>query len=216
MTGRHWRAAKPLTVSAAQAVAGTPLQNGPGELVGWSLSAGVAVASAPGQGRVVAPGAGATIATMTLAQGTYLIHWAGELDGAAAAAELNNMELFYGGTGPLFADLPPVAGNYPQEDVTTIAPAGGLIVAVKANIAGTAGVGYSADISAIPTNDGFGSILDGGQLLAVVSLSPGASDTQGPGSRGVRFDTSVAVLTSSGILSGVLYVADLVDPAGEM
>jgi hypothetical protein len=210
----HWRAADALTVSAAQAAAGTLLQNGPGELVGWSLSAGSAITSSDAEARVVAPGAGATITSVILPQGTWLIKWTVELDGAAAAADLNNFKLNYGGANPLNSLNPAAAGTYPQQDQTTIAGAGTLTVSVQAIGAGTAGVGYSASITAIPTSDAFGSILDGGQLLAVISLSAGASDTQGPGSRGIRFDNSVAVSASVGQLSGVLYVADLVDPSG--
>lgn len=205
----HWRrGAYALTVSQAQAAAGTILANGPKRLMGWSMVSGAAV-TAEGQGRVVAPAAGAIIAQVTgLAAGDYLVTWSVELDGAAAAAELNNFSLNNGAAAVLVSDNPAAAGTYPQPGVVVTVAAAGT-VSVKAVGAGTAAIGYSAQVAvALLAGGAIGQVLDGGQVVGVVSTGQDQTDVQWMGDDGVYVGTSIAVSASAGKLSGCLYVKD--------
>jgi hypothetical protein len=211
---RPGRGSYAVSVSQAQSVAGTILANGPKRLMGWSLVSGAAV-TAEAQGRVVAPAAGATIASIAgLVAGDYLVTWSVELDGAAAAAELNNFQLFNGAAAVLQSDNPAAAGTYPQPGVVVTAPAAGSIL-VKAVGAGTAAIGYSAQITAALLAGGaIGNILDGGQVVGVASTGQDQTDVQWMGETGVYIGTSVAVQATAGKLSGCLYVRDVNDGSG--
>lgn len=206
--GRPRRGPYAITVSQAQATAGTVLANGPKRLMGWSLVSGAAV-TAEGQGRVVAPAAGATIASVVAAvAGDYLVTWSVELDGAAAAAELNNFNLNNGASAVLVSDNPAAAGTYPQPGVVITAAAGATI-AVKAVGAGTAAIGYSAQVEiGLLAGGAIGSVLDGGQVVGVASTGQDQTDVQWMGPQGVYVGTSLAVLATAGKLSGCLYVED--------
>jgi len=208
------RDAYAVTVSQAQAAAGTILANGPKRLMGWSLVSGAA-ATTEAQGRVVAPAAGAVIAQVTgLVAGDYLVTWSVELDGAAAAADLNNFNLNNGASAVLVSDNPAAAGTYPQPGVViTVAAAG--TVSVKAVGAGTAGVGYSAQVEvSLLAGGAIGSVLDGAQVVGVASTGQDQTDVQWMGPGGVYIGTSVAVQATAGKLSGCIYVRDC-DPAYE-
>lgn len=206
--GRRHRGTYPLTVTQAQAAAGTILANGPKRLMGWSMVSG-AVASAENQGRVVAPAAGATIASVTgLAAGDYQVNWAVELDGAATATELNNFQLMNGAAAVLRSDNPAAAGTYPQVSVVVTVAAGGT-VSVQAVGAGAVGIGYSAQLEVVLLAGGaIGQVLDGAQVLGVVSTGQDQTDVQWMGDKGVQIATSVAVTATVGKLSGCLYVRD--------
>lgn len=205
-----------LTVTQAQAAAGSILASGRKRLLGWSMASG-AVATTEGQGRQVAPAGGTTIASVgPLPAGDYLVTWTVELDGAAAAADLNNFRLMNGAAAVLVSDNPGAAGIYPQPGVAvTVAAAGTL--SVQSVGAGTAAVGYSAQlVAALLAGGAIGQVLDGGQVLGVVSTGQDQTDVQWMGDEGVEVTNSVAVLTSAGKLSGCLYVRDdpsWVDPA---
>lgn len=197
-----------LTVTQAQATAGTVLANGPKRLLGWSMVSGAA-ATAEGEGRVVAPAAGATIATIgPLVAGDYLVTWSVQLDGAAAAADENNFQLMNGAAAVLKSDNLGAAGEYPQTGVVvTVAAAGTL--SVQAVGIGTAAVGYSAQLTAALLAGGaIGQVLDGGQVLGVVSTGQDQTDVQWMGDEGIEVLTSVAVQATAGKLSGCLYVRD--------
>lgn len=207
--GRPERGTYALTVTQAQATAGTILANGPKRLMGWSLVSGAAV-TADAQGRVVAPAAGATIATTgALAAGDYLVTWSVELDGAAAAGELNNFQLMNGAAAVLKSDNPAAAGTYPQPGVVITVAAGGT-VSVQAVGVGSVGIGYSAQITvALLAGGAIGQILDGAQVVGVVSTGADQVDVQWMGDYGIEVGTAVAVLASAGKLSGCLYVKDV-------
>jgi len=168
-----------------------------------------AFATTEGQGRVVAPAAGAVIAQVTgLAAGDYLVTWSVELDGAAAAAELNNFNLNNGASAVLQSDNPAAAGTYPQPSVILTVAAGGT-VSVKAVGAGTAAIGYSAQVEvSLLAGGAIGNVLDGGQIVGVVSTGQDQTDVQWMGPQGVYVGTSIAVLATTGKLSGCLYVED--------
>ena len=206
--GRPRRGPYAVSVSQAAATAGTVLANGPKRLMGWSLVSGAATTT-EGQGRVVAPAAGATIVSVVAAvAGDYLVTWSVELDGAAAAAELNNFNLNNGASAVLVSDNPAAAGTYPQPGVVITAAAGATI-AVKAVGAGTAAIGYSAQVEiGLLAGGAIGNVLDGGQVVGVASTGQDQTDVQWMGPQGVYVGTSLAVQATAGKLSGCLYVED--------
>lgn len=197
-----------LTVTQAQAAAGTVLANGPKRLLGWSLVSGAAV-TAENEGRVVAPAAGATITSVTgLVAGDYLVSWTVQLDGAAAAADENNFQLMNGAALVDKSVNPPTAGEFPQLSAIVTVAAGGTI-SVQAIGIGTAAVGYTAQLTAALLAGGaIGQVLDGGQVVGVVSTGQDQTDVQWMGDEGIEVLTSVAVLATAGKLSGCLYVRD--------
>lgn len=207
-SGPESRGTYAVTVTQAQATAGSVLVNGPKRLMGWSMVSGAATTTET-EGRVVAPAAGATIASVTgLVAGDYLVTWSVELDGAAAAADLNNFVLTNAAVNVLQSDNPAAAGTYPQLGVVITVAAGGT-VAVKAVGAGTAGVGYSAQLTvALLAGGAIGNVLDGGQVVGVVSTGQDQTDVQWMGPGGVYVGTSLAVSVTVGKLSGCLYVRD--------
>lgn len=207
--GPGHRGAYAITVSQAQAAAGTILCNGPKRLFGWSIVSG-AVVSSDTQGRVVAPAAGATIASIAgLAAGDYLVTWSVELDGPAAAADLNNFQVMNGAAAVLKSDNPGAAGNYPQPGVVVTVAAGGTI-SVQAVGIGTAAVGYSAQlVVSLLAGGAIGNVLDGGQVVGVVSTGQDQTDVQWMGDYGIEVLTSVAILATVGKLSGCIYVEDV-------
>lgn len=116
---------------------------------------GLAVPPAPSNavtGSATSPAAGATIATVTLPQGTYTVSWSVMLTGTVAAADLDNFGL-YVGANLVATSLNGInAGtSYPQPAVVIEVPAGGAALAVKAIGAGTASSVYSATIDAPQT-----------------------------------------------------------------
>lgn len=103
------------------------------------------------EGRVVAPAAGAAIATVALTGGDWQVWWEVQLDGAAAAADENNFGL-YSGANLIATSVNPGAagGPYLQNPQTAQIAFNGANLAVKAIGAGTAGIGYTASLSATP------------------------------------------------------------------
>lgn len=141
------------------AFAATPLSPaiGPSQLVQVSASIdGTTLAVAGGaslenEARVAAPAAGATIASLALTGGEWVIQWIVALDGTVAAADENNFILTNGATTVAQSVNPgAVGGPWPQESQTVEVGFGGATVAVKALGAGTAGSGYSASLVATP------------------------------------------------------------------
>lgn len=155
--------------------AGFPAQNvftGHGILLGFSAeNSGAADNSLSASATVTGPGAGATIASIVLPAGTYLVGWTvGYGAGAVAAAEANNMQLT-GPAAPVTAIIPAVANQQViQQQVTITTP--GTTLAVKAIAAGTATAQYEAEIVATPLVAGFVRCFDGrGAATAQVTTS---------------------------------------------
>lgn len=197
----------PITVLPTSATV-TVLQ-GAGRLAGWSLrdlSTAVPIAK---RGNVTAPGAGATIATTgVLAAGTYTIQWTVELDGAPAAADENNFQLFNAAVPVIVSINPAVAGAYPQPAAQLVVAAGAT-VSIKAVGAGTAAVGYTADFTLTPVlvADVVAEITSGGDVLGEVSIEPGEVVTQWFGSPGLRAQGAVILNMIQGSVTGTFYVA---------
>lgn len=101
-------------------------------------------------GRVVAPGAGGVIATITPAAGTYDIDVFASYDvGAPAAAEINNMEFREGAAVVSVLQVLAIINVYgPGRSFRRVLD-GATAISVNATAAGTAGVGYNAQITAI-------------------------------------------------------------------
>lgn len=103
-------------------------------------------------GRVVAPAAGqviASIAAGSVPAGTYNITVNSVLDvGAPAAADANNMQLMYGATVLLVLQVDISGLTHPNQQSFQLVAAGGSVIQVQAIGAGTAGVGYNAQIVA--------------------------------------------------------------------
>lgn len=99
--------------------------------------------------RVVAPGAGAPIVTVAAPPaGTYDVSIRAAFDvGAPAAADTNNMELREGATVRTALLVLPVITVYPGVVVFRLNLDGATAVSVNATGAGTAGVGYSAQLA---------------------------------------------------------------------
>lgn len=210
--GPYDRGTYPLAVSKAQAAAGTVLHAGRMRLMGWSLVS-AAVDTLQNQGAVVAPAAGATIVTIiNPSANDLLVTWTVGLIGPAAAADEDNFQLVNGVTAILTSDNLPAAGEYSQPGVVITVPAGGA-VSVKAIGAGTAGVTYTAQLTlGVLAGGAIGQLLDAAQVVGVTSTGEDQLDTQWFGDEGVYVGTSIAVLATTGALSGVVYVCD--EPAG--
>lgn len=212
--GRRYRVGErgtyPVTVTAAEAAAGTVLLKGPLRLMGWSFTSTASV-TLEASNSVVAPAANATIAQVTgLVAGDYQVSWTVALEGPAAAGDADNFKLVAGGSTVLTSDNLPVAGEYPQETVVVNVGAGGTI-RVAAVAIGTAGVTYRAQLVVQQLSGGaLGQVLDAAQLAGNTATGADQIDTQLMADDGVYIGTSIAVLTTFGSLSGVVYVRDVI------
>lgn len=208
------RGAYAITVTQAQASAGTVLCAGPKRLFGWSILS-VGVDSTQNTGQVVSPGIGTTIASVTgLPAGDYSVTWTVELVGAAAAADQNNFQLNNGAAAVLASDNAGAAGSYNQPGVIIPVAAGGT-VSVVAIAAGTVGVTYRAQlVVTLLAGGAIGNVLDGAQNVGVISTGPDLVDVQWMGDKGIYIGTSVAIQATVGKLSGCIYVEDVHEPGG--
>lgn len=184
------------------------LFSGEGYCAGWSLRDATIDTPESASGSVVAPGAAVVIAQITaLAAGTYRLHWTVELQGAAAAADANNFQL----VGPAGLILGSVnlgaAGEYAQIDADVTVPQNSA-VSVKSIGAGTAGVTYTASVTADPTGliETIVEIMDGPRILGESTMSDVATDSQNLGDPGVRLSSGVLVHVVAGRVTGVVYV----------
>lgn len=197
----------PLPVIAV--IADTDIISGPAYLRSFSLRDSLNNLPVQANGQVVAPGAGASIAaTGALVGGTYTVSWAVGLQGAAAAADANNFKLVDSNGVVLVSVNPGAAGDYPQinADVTI---ANGTTVSVQAIGAGTAGVTYSADISATPNGEveTVAEITDGARVVAEVSFRNERTQNVDFGRPGVCIETMLHLHIISGSVTGAFHVA---------
>jgi hypothetical protein len=178
-------------------------------LIGWSLREASGELPSDVRSSVVAPGAGATIATtVALAAGIYDVQWQVELAGAAAAADANNFQLLNGATVVAQSVNAGVAGQYPQPNARLTVTQGSTI-SVQAIGAGTAGVTYTADISAVP-DPFFGAVVElqtNGTACGESGMDLQDSDTQWFGNPGITIPGGVTVHVVAGTVTGTVYVA---------
>lgn len=193
----------PVPVTSADQV----LLTGPGRLYGWSLREASGDISQAVEGSAAAPAAGATIATLTVAQaGIYTVAWSVELAGAVAAADANNFGLYQNGILRLQSLNPAVVGAYPQPGIQ-LTVAAGDVIAIKAIGAATAGTTYSASESVIPANtvNAVVELQDGGQPLAEIGIPVGGTENRWMGPVGVNISNQVKLHLVSGTVVGVVY-----------
>lgn len=110
------------------------------------------VQSVGATGRAVAPGAGAAIVTIAagnLPAGTYDVQALAQYDaGAPAAAELNNMEFRRGATVISALAVLAIVSVYSPVRIFRMVMDGATALSINATGAGTAGVGYNAELLA--------------------------------------------------------------------
>lgn len=196
----------PLLVAATSV--DLPLFTGGGVLRGWSLRDVAASQANETSGNVTAPGAGATIASLTgLAAGTYQVTWTVGLNGAAAAGDANNFELFDTAGNVIASVNPGAAGEYPQLGVT-LTVAAGATIGVKAIGAGTAGVVYSADIAIAASDPSHAvvEILDTQNILGEIDFTTFRSHTEWFDADGPQIQTQLTLHVVSGTVVGTVYV----------
>lgn len=134
-------------------------------------------AEASASGTVTSAGALATIASVSLAPGTYTLAWTvGLTGGTPAAADANNFGLYVGGVRQEASVNPGALGEWQQQPVT-ITLTNTTTVAVESIGAGTASVVYSAELAAtpIPVTDPTGQLQPPNALTAdgnVVTIGP--------------------------------------------
>ena len=106
--------------------------------------------AASNSGTAAAPGALATITSVSLVPGTYTLAWTvGLTAGTPAAADANNFGLYVGATRQEASVNPFALGEWQQQPVTVTVTAT-TTVAVESIGAATAGVTYSAELTATP------------------------------------------------------------------
>jgi lipoprotein signal peptidase len=143
-----------------------------------------------------------------LPAGDYAVTWTVELAGTLGAPEANNFQLLNGVTVVLASDNQAVAGIYNQPGVVITVPNNGS-VSIQAIALGTVGAVYRAQlVVSLLAGGAIGNVLDGGQVVGVVSTGQDGVDVQWMGDDGIYIGTSVAVLASIGKLSGCVYVRD--------
>lgn len=199
------RGARPLTVTAAAAAAGTVLLGGPLRLRGWSLNSGTAPQELQADASAAAPAAGANITTLSLPNGTYNISWTFELTGTPGAADVDNVKLLIGSTRIDTSDNPGTVGDY-GPFLTACVVSGGVTTLKAAAIgAATAGTTYTVKITATPTNPSLATVNDSGQQLATVAIPQGSAVVSHFGDEGLDVENSISVLATQGTVQGTLW-----------
>lgn len=202
-----------MTVTTAQANAGTRLIGGPVRLCGWSLNDGVATDGLTTRGSVTAPAAGGTIASILLPIGTYTVEWSLELSGTPGAGDVDNVAVFIGATQLATSVNAGAVGTYGQEEIEVAFGIASTTLAAKAIGIGTAGAVYVVNFTIIPTGNSQCTFFDGAQPLAFSSIPQGGADNQYISEDGVMCLTQLSVQTTQGTVSGVVYYY-LVDETG--
>lgn len=162
------------------------------------------------EGQQTGPAAGATIASLVLPAGTYVVSWTVGLgSGAVAAADTNNMQLT-GLAAPLTAIIPAVANTeVPQPQVTLTTT--GVTIAVKAIALATATAVYEAQLVATPVAAGFVRVYDGRggptSQIATCFLAELQSETEYLGDSGIECQRGLWVAaTAASIALTVWYI----------
>lgn len=186
-------------------------------------------AETSGEASVAAPGAGATVASISLVPGTYNVGWTVALTaGTPAAGDASNFGLYVGGVLQEQSATPGALGSWPQQQVE-VTVAATTTVAVKAVGAGTAGVTYAAELSAVPvevtdptgqvqpfnalTADGNTVTLGSGQTVTIAGVDATGAQAECQLGRGgnvpsgtseVGFVDTTYTLTSAQVAAGSL------------
>lgn len=184
-------------------------------LYGWSaMDSGSAAPSQSAYGSVTAPGAGATIATLTPGAGTWEVTVATHLVGASAAVDASNMALSAPGFGPDTLIVDNSSPSVPFENgpyIVNLAAAQALTVTAIA--AGTAGVAYQAQIIASQVAEDAFSLYDGrdiaGQLVTTQAIPRGGSASDIVGAPGILCRRGLYIGNVGAGVRVVVYIAQL-------
>lgn len=188
---------------------------GLGVLLGFSAeNSGSADNSLANEGTATGPAAGATIASVVVPAGTYVVSWTvGYGAGAVAAAELNNMQLT-GGPANVVALIPAVANQQQPQSQVTITTAGATI-AVKAIGAATATAVYEAQLVVTPVAAGFVRLYDGQNAptvqVATSFLAELQTETEWFGDQGLELKRGLWVVPGVSSIAVTVYFIVLQD-----
>lgn len=191
------------------AIADVDIITGPAYLRSLSLRDTFTGVPVQASGQAVAPAAGATIATTAaLPAGTYSVGWLVGLQGAAAAADSNNFKLVDSNGVVLVSVNPGAAGEYAQLQ-TEVTIAASTSISVQAVGAGTAGVTYSAEVTATPTGESetIVEVTDGARIISELSFRSDRVQNVNFGRPGVCIETVLHLHVISGAVTGAFHVA---------
>lgn len=183
-------------------------------LCGWSLNDGAATQGSVADTSQAAPGAGVTIATLTLPNGTYNIQWWFELTGTPGPADVDNVKILVNLTKVDQSVNLGAVGDYGPFNVQAVVSGGPLTVTARTVGAATAGTTYQVKLVATPVGDSMATIFDGGQAVGFSGIPQGGVDNQLLPDGGVEISNALIVTATQGIVSGVLWyylLSDLED-----
>lgn len=201
-------------MSSVAALNGSRLIGGPVRVCGWSFNNGVGPTDTPVTGTAAAPAAGATIASVSLGNGTYNVEWTVELTGTPGAADVDNVQLLVSATVIADSSNLGAVGDYPQEEATGTVVFGPLTLAAKAIGAATVGSTYKVIMTVTPTSASLGTISDGGQTIGFIDIPVPGNVTTWLSDIGVSVLTELKVQTNLGTVNGVIYYKDVYDSEG--
>ena len=197
--------ARPLTITSADTLLNTAKLSGPIRLCGWSVNDGVAQQGLTVDQSANAPAAGATIASISLGNGEYLVEWTLTLSGTPGAGDVNNVKLSIGATQLATSVNLGVAGNYPQEEVNASVTFGPLTLAWQAIGNAVAGSVYTIEANITPVGISTGTVFDGAQAIGFIGIPQGGTETQWFGDWGPQVRTKISVQATVGTIQGVLW-----------
>lgn len=211
------KGARSLTVTANNALANKSLLGGPLRLCGWSTVDGAVAQGLTVDQSAAAPAAGATIASISLPNGEYVVSWTLEITGTPGAGDVDNVQMLIGATVVATSVNLGAVGNYAQEEQNVQVTFGPLTLAFKAIGAATAGSVYKVEANIVSIGNAAATILDGSQPIGFISMPQGNGETVWLQERGVQIDNALSVQTTQGSVNGVLwyYLDSDLDPERE-
>lgn len=197
--------ARTLPVSAAATLAQASLLGGPLVMCGWSFNNGANSQQLKQNGSVASPGAGASIASISLGNGTYTVEWTVELTGTPGVADVDNVFLHVGAASVAQSSNLGIANDYPQPNSEVTVLSGPLVLKAQTGGAGTVGAIYTVTMTIIPVDDGTATIFDGQMACAFIGMNTSGVDTQYFGDTGILVENGISVLSTLGTISGVIW-----------
>ena len=194
-----------MTVTTGQSSAGTALLDGPLMVCGWSFNDGATTQGAIADQSAAAPAAGATIASLSLPNGTYMVQWWLEITGTPGAGDIDNVALDIGATQIDQSVNAGAVGNYGPFTAEAVVSGGPLTLAAKAIGAATAGSVYKVKLTVTSTGLSGATLFDSGQQIGFTTIPQGGSDTHGPFKHGIAVRTKILVQATQGIVQGVIW-----------
>lgn len=192
-------------MTATQAASNARLVGGPVRLRGWSLSDGIAPGGITADASVIAPVAGATIASVSLPTLVYQVAWSLQLSGTPGAADANNVQALLGAALQATSVNQGAAGIYGQEEFQLTVTGGPLLLAFKAINNAVAGSAYTIEANITPIGSSAATVMDGAQPLGFSVMPPGGGDTHWFSGDGVEVLSQLSVQATLGAPQGVLW-----------